>query len=76
VQTEALYFRDAYLGSMFKEYWIELWNEAIPLNEGKIINWGEIKRIGEKLGMSENEFNQMASKVKEQVQREKRRLRL
>ena len=76
VKTEALYIRDADLALMFKEYWVELWNEAIPLNEGKIIDWKELERIGIKLGMSKGEFDQMVSKIKERVQREKRLLRL
>ncbi|GAB4506897.1 MAG: hypothetical protein Fur0017_31500 [Anaerolineales bacterium] len=75
IQTEALYIRDSNIAQMLKEYWVTLWNEAIPLNEGKVIDWDELKRIGTRLGMSKYEFDEMVSKAKERVQQEKRQLR-
>jgi hypothetical protein len=74
-EEQVLYIREQHLNQMLKEYWTVLWDNAIPLNDGGIINWPELKRISLRLNMSEKEFDEMVSKVKEDVQREKRQLR-
>ena len=60
----------------FREYWNVLWNEAIPLNQGGVTDWEELRRISIRIGLSSNEFDSLVSRLKEAVQRDKRRLRL
>lgn len=71
-----LYIRDPKLARIYKSYWNALWNDAIPLNEGRVINWEQIRRIGSDLGLTDEKFDEMVSQVKTEVLREKRRLRL
>lgn len=47
---------------LFEAYWNNLWNSAIPLNDRGRINWDELKTIGHKVGMAEDEFNLVVSK--------------
>jgi hypothetical protein len=70
-----LYIHEPNVTQILKNYWNVLWNGAIPLNEGGIINWPELKRIGLRLGMADNEFESMISDLKAQVEREKRKLK-
>jgi len=58
---------------LFEAYWNNLWHSATPLNEGKRINWDELKAIAHRVGMSEEEFNSVISKWTDEVQRRKRR---
>lgn len=58
---------------LFEAYWNNLWHSATPLNEGKRINWDELKAIAHRVGMSEEEFNSIVSKWTDEVQRRKRR---
>jgi hypothetical protein len=70
--------RDAVIGGtgmrpLFEAYWNVLWHSATPLNEGKRINWDELKAIAHRVEMSEEEFNSIVSKWKDEVQRRKHR---
>ena len=58
---------------LLEAYWNNLWHSATPLNEGKRINWDELKAIAHRVGMSEEEFNSIVSKWTDEVQRRKRR---
>lgn len=58
-----------------RDYWNILWNEATPLNQGGIINWEELRRVGMRVGLLPDEFDSLTTKLKENVQRDKRRLR-
>jgi len=40
----------------------------MPLNEGGVINWAELKRIGKNVGMSDEEFEKMVDGVKAEVE--------
>jgi len=65
--------RSPEMSRLFEAYWNNLWYSATPLNEGKRINWDELKVIAHRVGMSEEEFNSIVSKWKDEVQRRKRR---
>lgn len=54
--------RGAEMRQLFEAYWNNLWNSAIPLNDRGRINWDELKTIGHKVGMAEDEFNLVVSK--------------
>ena len=54
-----------------RDYWNMLWLRATPLNEGKRINWPELKRIAMHLGITEPEYESMVTTLKEAMQREK-----
>jgi hypothetical protein len=55
-----------------REYWQMLWLRGKPLNEGKIINWAELKRIGSRLGLTDDEFENLVTRLKGEVEKEKR----
>jgi len=74
-EEKVLYIREPRVAQLLNNYWTVLWDGATPLNERGIINWEELKRIGLRTGMTESEFEAMVSKVKNEVQREKRQLR-
>jgi hypothetical protein len=71
-----LYIRDPKLAKIYKDYWNALWNSATPLNEGRIIDWKELRKIASDLDLTDQDFDAMVDTVKESVEREKRRLRL
>ncbi len=74
--AQRLQIREPNLNQLLKNYWNVLWSGAIPLNEGRVIDWAELKRIGLRIGLSADEFDRMVTKIKEEVQREKRKYRL
>jgi hypothetical protein len=76
VHEKTLALSGSKCAEFFREYWNVLWNEAIPLNQGGVIDWGELRRIGMRIGLSSDEFDLLVSRLKETVQRDKRRLRL
>jgi hypothetical protein len=71
-EEKAVYVRSKEMSELIKEYWQILWLRARPLNEGKVINWDELRRIGTRLGLSSNEFDEMVSRIRSEVDREKR----
>lgn len=73
-EEQVLYIREPSLTHLLKNYWFVLWEGSTPLNEGGIINWAELRRISQRLGMTETEFGEVVSRVKEEVQRERRKL--
>lgn len=73
--AQRLQIREPNLARLLTSYWDTLWNTAIPLNEGGIVNWGELKRIGLRVGMTENEFDTMVGEKRAEAQRDKRMLR-
>ena len=71
--TEELvvYIRHPEIAQFFRDYWNILWLRAIPLNEGKRIDWAGLKRLALHLGMTESEYDSMVTKLKDEIQREK-----
>lgn len=69
------YIRDQKIGSLLDAYWSNLWFHGKPLNEGKRINWDEIKFIARRVEMSEEELSTIVNKWKDEIQRRKRRNR-
>lgn len=74
VDTAHLAFiKNVKMSKLLESYWSNLWFAAKPLNEGKRINWDELKAISQRVGMSIEEFDAMTSKWKDEIQRRKRR---
>jgi len=73
-EEQNLYIRDPKLAYLLKGYWNELWGGGTPLNEGGVIDWTELKRIGARAGVTESDFEAMVAKVRGELQREKHRL--
>jgi hypothetical protein len=71
-EERAVYIRSKEMGELLREYWQLLWLRAKPLNEGKIINWAELKRIGSKLGLNDDEFEGLVTRLKDEVHRSKK----
>ncbi len=67
--TPRVSIREARFSEMLKSYWRIHWENAIPLNVGGVIDWNNLKEIGSKLGLSDEEFNTTIDKVKSEVQR-------
>lgn len=74
-ETPVLFIREPHLTQILKNYWNSLWDAAIPLNEGGIINWTELKRIGEKVGMSKDEFEAMKKQMVDEAHSMRKQLR-
>lgn len=75
MDNKVIFIREPKITHLLKNYWHVFWEYAIPLNEGKIINWNELKKIGIRIGIQENEFDSIVEKVKEDVKRDKRLLK-
>lgn len=73
-EETALVIREPNLAQLFSDYWDTFWSAAIPLNEGKQINWEELKRIGLRAGVSEQEFNNIRTELEKEASKERRRL--
>ncbi|MBK8906187.1 MAG: hypothetical protein IPM53_33725 [Anaerolineaceae bacterium] len=71
--SKRLSIREPNLAEILKNYWQVHWSLAIPLNEGIIIDWTELRRIGTKLGMDDKEFDELVLQVKSEVQAAKRK---
>lgn len=74
IYPSQLCVKDSRFSELLKNYWYVHWEKAIPLNEGVNINWDELKRIGSRLGLSDDEFESMVSNIRNEVQRMKRKL--
>lgn len=66
-EEKAIYVRSKEMSELIKEYWQVLWLRAKPLNEGRVINWNELKRIGTRLGLSESEFDEMVKRIRSEI---------
>lgn len=64
-ETEMLHIREQNLTELLKKYWNVLWEGAVPLNEGGIINWGELRSIALELGMTDKEFDSTVLQVRD-----------
>jgi hypothetical protein len=69
--AQVLFTSDPNTAELFKDYYDTLWNEAISLNEGGVIDWVELKRIGLRLGMADDDFESMVKEVEKEVKRQK-----
>jgi hypothetical protein len=73
-EERAIYIRQSEIAQLFRDYWNVLWLRAIPLNEGKRINWAELKRIALRVGMTEPDFNAMIARLKDEAQRDRQQV--
>ena len=73
--SNAVCIRNKEAGSLLEAYWHNLWQSAIPLNEGKRINWDELHRIAQSLGVAADEFDNMIEKTRQTIQRRSKRSR-
>lgn len=71
--ADLAFIRNAQMGKLFERYWDNLWFTAKPLNEGRRINWDELRAISERVKMSNEEFDAMVAKWKSEIQRRNRR---
>lgn len=69
ISVKHIHFAD-----MLQYYWQAHWDRAIPLNEGGIINWEELRRIGLRFGVNQEKFNELVLTVRNDVQNIKRKL--
>ena len=69
-EETALVIREPNLSKILGDYWNVFWDTAVSLNEGGAINWAELKQIGFRVGVNEQEFEKMVSKLKEEVANE------
>lgn len=74
IEEKAVYIRNDEVNAWLREYWQLLWQRAKPLNDGRIINWEELKRIGERFGIVGEEFDGLVSKIKSEVESSKRQM--
>jgi len=73
-EETALVIRDPNLSKILGDYWNVFWDMATPLNEGSTINWNELKQIGLRVGIEEQEFEKVVSKLKDTVAKERRKV--
>jgi len=70
-----VFIKNKQIGHILTNYWNYLWSQAIPLNEANRVNWDELKRIAQRIGMTDTEFDSIVSKWRDEVQRRSRRRR-
>ena len=73
--THVAHIRSAELGRLFNAYWDNLWLSAKPLNEGKRIDWDELKAIARRVGLKDDEYDAIVDKWKSEIKSRKRRTR-
>jgi len=66
-EGQVLYIRQPKMTQHLHDYWNVLWLKATPLNEGRVINWDELRRIANRIGMTDTEFDEMVERVKQGV---------
>lgn len=71
---KAVYIRDLSMTKMLQDYWDELWKRSKPLNEGKIIDWNELKLIASRIGISEDEFDTSVRQLRADAEKRKKQL--
>ena len=69
-EEKAIYVRSKEMSEMIKEYWQVLWLRAKPLNEGRVVNWDELRRVARRLGLTDDEFDGMVSRIRSEVSKE------
>lgn len=67
----ATYLRHPLITQFLQSYWKVLWLSAIPLNEGRRINWNELKQIASSFGLNGQEYDAFIKRIKEEVERER-----
>jgi hypothetical protein len=70
-EERVVYIRQPDIAQLLHDYWNILWLRATPLNEGKRINWAELKRIARRVGMTESDFDAMVRQLKNEIQRDR-----
>jgi len=68
--AKVAFFREERLARLLRDYWHVLWQEAVPLNPGGQIEWAELRRIADRLEVTEQDFEAMVNRLKDEVQRE------
>jgi hypothetical protein len=74
--NQVLLIRESKLSKIAKDYWRVLWDDARMINEGGYIDWEELKRIGTRLKMSDNDFDALVAKVRARVKIDRRKLNM
>lgn len=69
-EEKAIYVRSKEMSELIREYWQVLWLRAKPLNEGRVINWDELRRIARRLGLTDDEFDGMVKRIRSEVSEE------
>lgn len=64
---QVLYVKNPQIIRFLESYWNDLWYSAKPLNEGKRINWDELKVIALRLGMNDTGFDLIVKKLKNKI---------
>jgi hypothetical protein len=68
IEERVVYVRSKEINELLRDYWHVLWLRGRPLNEGGVIDWTELKRIGKNVGMSDEEFEKMVDRLKGEVE--------
>ena len=66
-EEKVVHVHGGVLAEMLREYLQVLWLKAVPLNEGGQINWDELARIAQRLGMSPEEFDDLILEAKSRI---------
>lgn len=68
-KSYAVYIRSQDTSEFLKAYWDNLWQSAKPLNEGKQIDWEELKKIAHRYNMNEKQFDEYVEKTRTEIKR-------
>lgn len=71
-KNEVIRLRETNTQEILKQYWNILWESASTLNEGGWIEWDKLRRIGERVGVKDKDFDEMVSRVELDVRRFRR----
>ena len=69
-----LRIREPNLSTLYQDYWFTLWNNATPLNENGVIDWYELRQIGQRLELSETDFDELVTKLEYNARTERTQL--
>jgi hypothetical protein len=70
-QENTIYIRHPKVNELLREYWRVLWEKAVPINSGRVIDWKELSRIAARIGFSEDEMKAIRQRAQEQVVEQK-----
>lgn len=75
-ESKVLKIKEPNTAELLRAYWTSLWQNAIPLNPGSVIDWDELKRISlERFNISPEEFDNLVSEIRKKADAQKRKLR-
>lgn len=73
-EESALAIKESNFAKVLSDYWSIFWVNATPLNEGGTINWKELKKIGVRVGIYEEQFEDIVDRLKAEVAKERRKV--